>query len=494
MQHRMMKKVLIANRGEIALRIIRTLRECGYISVAVYSEADRRAPYVRFADEAFEIGPAPATASYLRIPTLIDVAKKAKVWAVHPGYGFLAENPKFAAACEAEKIVFLGPSAQTMALMGDKLESRKCAEKAGLPLIAASQDLPGPSDALTAAKKIGYPVLLKARAGGGGKGMREVRTPKEMEAAFSMARSEALKAFANESLYLERYLVHPRHVEIQIFSDQKGNVVALGDRECSTQRRHQKIIEEAPAPHLSPATREKMFESARKLCQAVHYVGAGTVEFLVDAEERFYFLEMNTRLQVEHPVTELTTGFDLVAWQLDVAEGSPLPITQQQVKPRGHAIEVRIYAEDPSQQFFPSPGTLTQVQWPSGPGIRVDSGVEAGSNVPVEYDPLLAKVAVWGKDRKKALIRLRRALTETRISGVCTNVSFLSAIVNHPRFEEGKLYTTFIQDEGPFDGTTLSTEALDAALAGVALTLASGESAKKEVTSASAWWMEGLPT
>ncbi|HLG20952.1 MAG TPA: biotin carboxylase N-terminal domain-containing protein [Bdellovibrionota bacterium] len=489
-----MKKVLVANRGEIAVRIIRTIRECGFSPIAVYSDADRGALHVRMADEAHYLGASPPLESYLAIDKIVAVAKRTRAHSIHPGYGFLSENAPFARACERAKITFIGPPSKVIAAMGDKIGARERAKTAGVRVVPASDVLPNVSSARRAARRVGYPVLLKACAGGGGKGMRRVRAEIEMEEAYRLAQSEAKKAFADDSLYLERYLIRPRHIEVQIFADTLGNVVALGDRECSIQRRHQKIIEEAPAPHLSDETRAMMASAARDIARSVGYRGAATVEFLVDRKERFYFLEMNTRLQVEHPVTEWTTGLDLVAWQIDVAQKKPLPLEQRDVALVGHAMEARLYAEDPNNHFFPSPGSITLLQWPSGPGVRVDSGIEAGSEISLYYDPLLAKISVWSETRDQARIRLLRALDETRIGGLKTNLHFLKSILVHPRFAEGRVSTTFIQDEGPFPAQTLTDLEFDAALAtaslAMAVPVASGGSAERAV---SAWWRSGLP-
>jgi acetyl-CoA carboxylase, biotin carboxylase subunit len=486
------KKVLIANRGEIAIRILRSVREAGFKAVAVYSEADRNACHVRMADEAYFLGPSPASESYLAIHKLVETAKAADVWGVHPGYGFLSENAAFAKACEDSGLTFIGPPSQAIAAMGDKLTAREFATQAGLSMAPASGPLANAAQAKKEAKQIGYPVLLKAKSGGGGKGMRRVDSEEKLDQAYALAESEALKAFRDGTLYMEKYVVRPRHIEVQVFADSKGNVVSLGDRECSIQRRHQKIIEEAPAPRLSQKTKETMAEAAKKIAAAVGYVSAGTVEFLVDDSEHFYFLEMNTRLQVEHPVTEWITGLDLVRWQLDVAEGKPLPVSQSDIVLRGHAIETRIYAEDPSRNFFPSPGTVDPLSWPLGPGIRIDSGIEAGSEVSLFYDPMLAKISAWNETRESAVTRLESALREVKIGGVQSNLSFLQKILRHPRFRAAQLTTTFIQEEGPFEGTNPTAEEVAAALATIAV-LQHRPVAKGANGAASAWWLSGLP-
>ena len=392
----MFKKILIANRGEIAVRIARACREMGIRSVAVYSDADRASLHVRVADEAYAVGPAPSRESYLRIDKLMDVARRAGCDALHPGYGFLAENPELPRACAANHITFIGPSPEAMELLGSKTAARQLAARAGVPMVPGVQDaIENPQDAERIARELGYPVLLKAVAGGGGKGMRLVSAANEMPAAWRDASSEALNAFGDARVYLERYLDRPRHIEIQIFADEHGGIVYLGERECSVQRRHQKVIEESPSPFLTPDLRRSMGEAAVRLAREAHYTNAGTVEFLVDAARNFYFLEVNTRLQVEHPVTEMVTGLDLVKLQIRVAGGEPLPFTQENIALTGHAIECRLYAEDPANNFFPSPGTILSFRAPSGPGIRLDEGVYEGFTVPTEYDPMLGKLIAW---------------------------------------------------------------------------------------------------
>jgi acetyl-CoA carboxylase biotin carboxylase subunit len=442
----MFRKVLIANRGEIAVRIIRACRELGISPVAVYSEADAESLHVRMADEAVCIGPAASAQSYLNIEAIVSAALATKAEAVHPGYGFLAENAPFARAVSAAGLTFIGPPAEAMEIMGSKTSARRAAVAAGVPIV------PGTVEALTSfeeasrtAGEFGYPVMLKAAAGGGGKGMRLVNDLEELRSAFDTAQAEAAAAFGDSSLYLEKAVERPRHIEIQVFADSQGHMVHLGERECSIQRRHQKVIEECPSPINDPELRRRMGEAAVKIAQAVNYTGAGTVEFLLsDSTREFYFLEMNTRLQVEHPVTELVTGFDLVREQFSVAAGAPLSFAQDDVRWVGHAIECRIYAEDPANNFFPSPGTITHLQEPLGPGVRIDSGVRRLSEVSIHYDPMIAKLAVWGRTRDEAIDRLRRALDEYEVSGITTSLPFFREIVRDSEFIAARLDTGFI--------------------------------------------------
>jgi acetyl-CoA carboxylase, biotin carboxylase subunit len=441
----MFKKILIANRGEITVRVIRACRELGIASVAVYSDVDRASLHVRKADEAYSIGAAPATESYLNIPRILDVAKRCGAEAIHPGYGFLSENSGFAQACVDAGLKFIGPSASAMQMMGTKTRARQQMEKAGIPFVpGTSSGLTSLEDATSAAAKIGYPVMLKAAAGGGGKGMRMVPTAQQMPSAWQAARSEAERSFGNDEVYLERVLIDPRHVEMQVLADEHGNVVYLGERECSIQRRHQKVMEEAPSPIIDADMRRRMGEVAVRVAEAAGYTNAGTVEFLVDEARHFYFLEMNTRLQVEHPVTELVTGLDLVHLQIRVAAGEKLPFTQRDIQIRGHAIECRIYAEDPDNNFFPSPGRISLLLPPSGPGIRLDSGVYEGWDVPIEYDPLLAKLGGYGSDRKQAISRLVRALNEYFVGGIKTNVALFKRILHDPVFAAGDINTGYL--------------------------------------------------
>jgi acetyl-CoA carboxylase, biotin carboxylase subunit len=442
----MFRKVLIANRGEIAVRIIRACRELGIVPVAVYSEADAESLHVRMADEAVWIGPAASAQSYLNIEAVVAAAKATGAEAVHPGYGFLAENASFARAVTDAGLAFIGPPAAAMEIMGSKTSARRAAVDAGVPIVPGTVEaLSSFEEAGNTADKFGYPVMLKAAAGGGGKGMRLVADAQELRSAFETAQAEAAAAFGDSSLYLEKAVERPRHIEIQIFADNEGHVVHLGERECSIQRRHQKVIEECPSPINDPDLRRRMGDEAVKIARAVNYTGAGTVEFLLsDTTREFYFLEMNTRLQVEHPVTELVTGFDLVREQFLVAAGASLSFTQEDVRWTGHAIECRIYAEDPANNFFPSPGTITHLQEPLGPGVRIDSGVRRLSEVSIHYDPMIAKLAVWGRTRDEAIDRLRRALDEYEVSGITTTLPFFREIVRDQEFISARLDTGFI--------------------------------------------------
>jgi acetyl-CoA carboxylase, biotin carboxylase subunit len=441
----MFKKVLIANRGEIAVRVMRACREMGISTVAVYSDADRKALHVRYADEAYHIGPTPSTQSYLRIDHILDVARRSGAEAIHPGYGFLSENEEFARTCQAAGLVFIGPPAAAMELMGSKTASRHAVLQAGLPVVPGTdRNLGSLEEVKRVAEGMGYPIMLKASAGGGGKGLRLVDSPDKLESAFRNARSEAQNAFNDPAVYVEKHLHQPRHVEIQVLGDLHGNLIQLGERECSLQRRHQKVTEESPSPLVDDDLRRRMGETAVRIARLAGYANAGTVEFLVDAERNFYFLEMNTRLQVEHPVTEMVAGIDLVKEQIRVAAGEPLRWNQEEVRLRGAAIECRIYAEDPANNFFPSPGLITRLQNPSGPGVRHDSGVYEGWTVPIEYDPLLAKLVVWGTDRIEAVDRMRRALGEYEVFGVHTNIPFFRRVLGHPDFVAGRYDTGFI--------------------------------------------------
>jgi acetyl-CoA carboxylase biotin carboxylase subunit len=442
-----MRTVLIANRGEIAVRIARACHEAGLGVVAVYSEADRGAPHVLAADRAVLIGPPPARDSYLNVEALLAAARASGADAVHPGYGFLAESAAFARAVTGAGLVWVGPSAQAIATMGDKLAARTAVAGAGVPLVPGA-DIPAGNveEARRRAAALGFPVLVKAAAGGGGKGMRIVATEAELAEAVAAATREAESAFADGRVYLEKLLVRPRHVEVQVLGDGHGTLIHLGERECSIQRRHQKIIEETPCPIITPELRAKMTTAALAAARAVDYASAGTVEFLVDQTGHFYFLEMNTRLQVEHPITEWVTGIDMVAAQLRVAAGERLGLVQDDVRPRGHAIEVRLYAEDPAASFFPSAGPLLGLREPGGPGVRVDSGVLAGMVVPVEYDPLLSKISAWAADRPTAIRRLAGALADTAVLGPTTNLAFLLDILAHPAFADGNTHTGFLAE------------------------------------------------
>ncbi|MCP4705134.1 MAG: acetyl-CoA carboxylase biotin carboxylase subunit [candidate division Zixibacteria bacterium] len=445
-----MKKVLVANRGEIAVRIIRGCADAGIKSVAIYSECDRTAYHVRLADEVYYVGPSPSNESYLVQNKIIEIAKKSKADAIHPGYGFLAENAEFAKLCEKSGIIFIGPKSETIALLGDKLEARQMAIKAKLPLVPGDEfDNSNISQVESIAEKIGYPVLIKAAAGGGGKGMRVVEEKAKLTESVESAIREATNAFGDGRVFIEKYVVKPRHVEIQIMADMYGNAIHLGERECSIQRRHQKVIEESPCPIMTPELLKRMGDAAVNIVKESKYVGAGTVEFLVDKDLNFYFLEVNTRLQVEHPITEMVTGIDIVREQFRIAEGKKLSIKQQDVKQNGHAIECRIYAEDSEQGFMPSTGTINQYREPSGPGVRVDAGVVAGSQIPIYYDPMIAKMAVWGADRNEAIERTLRALREYSISGLSTTIGFACAVMNNQNFRMGDYATDFVGKEFP---------------------------------------------
>jgi acetyl-CoA carboxylase, biotin carboxylase subunit len=451
---RRITKLLVANRGEIAVRVIRACRELGIASVAVFSEADRAALHVLMADEAYPIGPSPATESYLNVERLVSVAKASGADAVHPGYGFLAENALFAEACIAAGLVFVGPPPSAIRAMGDKTAARRTARAMGVPMVPGTLEPVTDDGAPRAARELGYPLMLKAAMGGGGKGMRLVRQEAELEAALRAARSEAAGAFGDSAVYLERYVAEPRHIEIQVLADAHGHVIHLGERECSIQRRHQKLVEECPSPFVDAAMRERMGQAACRIAKAAGYVSAGTVEFLVDAERNFYFLEMNTRLQVEHPVTELVTGVDLVREQLRLATGEPLGYAQDDVRWRGAAIECRINAEDPFGGWLPSPGTITALRAASGPWVRDDSGVYEGATVPRFYDTLLAKLIVWGVDRAAAIDRMARALAEYKVVGVRTTLPVLAHIVAHADFRAGRLSTHLLERIMP--GLTLA--------------------------------------
>jgi acetyl-CoA carboxylase, biotin carboxylase subunit len=442
----MFRKILIANRGEIAVRVIRACRDLGITPVAVFSEADADALHVRMSDQAYCIGPPASAQSYLNIDAIIAAAKKANADAIHPGYGFLAENAEFAGAVKAAGLIFIGPTPEAMEVMGSKTSARRAAIAAGVPIVPGSTEpLQSLAEARDTAARLGYPVMLKAAAGGGGKGMRQVSAESELHSALETAKSEAEAAFGSAEVYLEKVVERPRHIEIQIFADTHGNVVHLGERECSIQRRHQKVIEECPSPINDPDLRQGMGEAAIRIARAVSYLGAGTVEFLFsDVSREFYFLEMNTRLQVEHPVTELVTGIDLVREQINVAAGAVLSFKQADVRWRGAAIECRIYAEDPENNFFPSPGKITFLRAPSGPGIRDDSGVVAGDEVSIYYDPMISKLAVWGRTRAEAIDRMRRALDEYAVGGIKTTLPFFREIVRDEELIAGHLDTGFI--------------------------------------------------
>jgi acetyl-CoA carboxylase biotin carboxylase subunit len=444
----MFKKVLIANRGEIALRVIRACRELGVQTVAVYSEADRESLHVRFADDDVCIGPPPGRLSYLKIPNLIAAAEITGADAIHPGYGFLAENAEFADTCRASNITFIGPTGEQIRMMGDKATARRLAQDAGVPTVPGSPGtIEDPDEAVRFAEEIGFPVIIKATAGGGGKGMRIAHDLEQFSELFGLAQNEALAAFGNGAVYVEKYLQNPRHVEIQVLGDSHGKVVHLGERDCSVQRRHQKLIEESPSPALDHSLRRRMGEAAVALAANIGYQGAGTIEFLLDTDGKFYFMEMNTRIQVEHPVTEMVTSFDLVKEQIEIAAGAPISYRGDGTRLRGHAIECRINAEDPYRNFQPSPGLITAYHPPGGPGVRVDTHVYAGYTVPPYYDSLLAKVIVHGNTRQEALSRMGQALDSFILEGVTTTISFLARVIRHPDFAAGKVDTRFLERE-----------------------------------------------
>ena len=464
----MFKKILVSNRGEIACRIIRACREMGIASLAVYSEADRAGLHVQLADEAACIGPPAAVESYLNMDRIIETARAFGAEAIHPGYGFLAENPEFARRCERAGIVFIGPNSRALELVGDKIRARQTMENSGIPIIPGMKHVAADfAEYAAEARKIGYPVMIKASAGGGGKGMRIVCSEEELRPGLESGQREAKAAFGDESVYLEKYIEDPRHVEFQVLADNHGHIVHLFERECSIQRRHQKIVEETPSQALTPELRRRMGETARKALQVAEYNNAGTVEFLLDRNKKFYFLEVNARLQVEHPVTELTTGIDLVQQQIRIAAGEKLSLRQEDLVQRGHAIECRIYAEDPSRNFLPSSGKILYLREPRGPGVRHDGGIYSGWEVPIYYDPILAKLIVWAETRDSACARMAAALDDYVILGISTTIPFLKDVISHPRFLEGATTTAFIKNhfenwrekEGPADGLTLALAA-----------------------------------
>ncbi len=443
----MIQKILVANRGEIAVRIIRSCRESGIKSVAIYSEPDRTSMHVRYADEAWLVGAGPSGQSYLNIPKILEIAKNSGVDAIHPGYGFLSENADFAEQVRKAGFTFIGPDAEAIRTMGDKMRARALMLEAGVPVVPGSDKLTdNESEVLQIAEKIGYPVMIKASAGGGGKGMRLVSKPEELVQAVKRAQSEAANAFGDDSVYMEKYLKSPHHVEVQILGDEHGNIVHLYERECSVQRRHQKVVEETPSPFITEEVRHAMTDRAVAAGKAVNYTGAGTVEFLVDADQNFYFLEMNTRLQVEHPITERTTGIDLVKAQITIANHQPLPFSQKDIKKMGHAIECRIYAEDPEHNFMPGAGRVLNITEPLGLGVRTDGYIYEGYEITVFYDPLISKLIVWAQNRDEAVARMKRALFEYKITGVKTNIRFLERIMNTPEFVEGRYDTHFIEN------------------------------------------------
>jgi acetyl-CoA carboxylase biotin carboxylase subunit len=491
----MFAKVLIANRGEIALRVIRTLREMGIRSVAIYSDADRAALHVRKADEAAHIGAAASSESYLNIDRILDAARRHGAEAIHPGYGFLSENARFAQACEDAGIVFIGPSAKSIALMGSKTEARRVAKEGGAPIVPGTESgVTSSAEAIAFARDAGFPVMLKAVAGGGGKGMRRVDRAEDLASAFDSASSEALRAFGDGRIYVEKLIENARHIEIQVLGDQHGAMVHLGERECSVQRRHQKVIEESPSALVCrvPGMRERMGEAAIRAARAAGYYNAGTVEFLADESGGFYFLEMNTRLQVEHPVTELVTGLDLVRLQLEIAAGGRLPFTQEDITVRGAALECRIYAEDPANNFFPSPGRIVRLSEPAGPGVRVDSGIYAGWTVPLDYDPMLAKLIVWAGTREQAIERMLRALGEYHVGGIRTNIALFRLILNDPAFRAGDLHTGYLDELlKAIDWNAPPSRQLAAVAALVASRLGANEEPETQAVSAPGWLASG---
>ncbi len=447
MARKKIKKLLVANRGEIALRVMRSAREMGIRTVAVFSEADRNAPFVRFADEAVCIGPAPSKESYLVIDRLVQVCRDQDVDAVHPGYGFLSENGEFARALEKAGIIFIGPSPEAMKVMGDKLAAKEAVRKFDVPLVPGTEGaVNGVDEAMKVARTIKFPILIKAAAGGGGKGMRVVEREADLKEGLERAISEAKNAFGDGSVFIEKYVAGPRHIEVQVMADTHGHTCYLFERECSVQRRHQKVVEEAPSAVLTPEMRKRMGEAAVNVAKSVKYVGAGTVEFLLDENGDFYFMEMNTRLQVEHPVTEMITGFDLVKLQVRVAEGEKLPFKQEDLTINGHAIEVRVYAEDPSNNFLPDIGTLTTYRPPQGPGVRVDDGFEEGMTIPIHYDPMIAKLITHGATREEAIARMERAIDDYAIGGVETTLPFCRFTMGHAAFRKGAYDTHFVRD------------------------------------------------
>ncbi|HEX4309505.1 MAG TPA: acetyl-CoA carboxylase biotin carboxylase subunit [Acidobacteriaceae bacterium] len=492
----MFRKVLIANRGEIALRILRACRELGIPTVAVYSDADRAAPHVLEADEAYRLGPAPAPESYLRGDLILEIAARVGADAIHPGYGFLSENADFAQMCESSGIKFIGPPSSAMRILGSKTNARQAADEAGMPRTPGCvHGLASPEEAADVAAGVGYPVMLKAAAGGGGKGMRAVSRPEELPAAFASASSEAERAFGSGEVYLEKLIERPRHIEIQLLADEHGHCVSLGERECSVQRRHQKVIEEAPSAVVDPDLRRRMGGAAVRLALSAGYTNAGTIEFLLDDEKNFYFLEMNTRLQVEHPVTELVTGYDLVHLQIRIAQGEPLPFEQKDVQLRGHAIECRIYAEDPANGFMPSPGRISRLLQPGGPGIREDSGIYEGWIVPVDYDPMLSKLIAYAPTREIAIARMLRALDEYVIGGIRTNLALFRRILSDPGFRAARIDTGYLDRflaDAPLpladsvDGSSAIPAVAAAALFEATKTIANG-SALRDGASANAW-------
>ena len=488
-------RVLIANRGEIAVRIIRACRELGHSTVAVYSEADRTALHVLYADRAMPIGPAPSRESYLRIDRIIDAAKKSQADAIHPGYGFLAENADFAQACIDAGITFIGPSPSSIRAMGSKTESRQRMKAAGVPIVPGLERAVSSSLELVAfAEHAGFPIMLKASAGGGGKGMRRVENMEQLLAAYDRVSSEALSFFGDASVYAEKFVDRPRHIEVQVLGDQHGNVIHLLERECTLQRRHQKVVEECPSPVVDEELRAKLGEVAVKAARAVDYFSAGTIEMLMGSDGEFYFLEMNTRLQVEHPVTELVTGVDLVKQQLAIAQGAKIDMRQEGIRPRGHAIECRVYAEDPFRRFAPSPGLIRDLTLPQGPGVRNDNGVYAGYTVPIHYDPMLSKLITHGVDRQDAIVRMKRALSEYRVEGIETTIPFYAAIMDNEDFRNANFDTGFIDRflaETHFETTSADERTEVAMIAAAILAFEESQKVKLPVDADSAWRRAG---
>ncbi|TLX72368.1 acetyl-CoA carboxylase biotin carboxylase subunit [Labilibacter sediminis] len=442
----MIKKILVANRGEIAVRVMRSCREMGILSVAIFSEADRSSMHVRYADEAYYVGPSPSNESYLKMDKILEIALISKADAIHPGYGFLSENTDFARLVASNGLIFIGPSPEAISSMGDKVTARKLMEASGVPVVPGTKkSIQNTEELHQIAHNIGYPIMIKASAGGGGKGMRLVKNEEELESSYNMAKSEARSSFGDDTIYIEKYIESPHHIEFQVLADQHGNTIHLFERECSVQRRHQKVVEETPSPHMTPELRNQMGEYAIKAAQSVNYVGAGTIEFLVDDKRNFYFLEMNTRLQVEHPITERITGVDLVKEQIKIASGEPLTYMQNDISMHGHSIECRIYAEDPQNNFMPNPGLIRHISEPLGLGVRTDGYVYEGYEIPMHYDPMISKLIIWAKTRVEAIERMKRALYEYKITGVKTSIPFLEKIMDTPDFVEGRYNTHFIE-------------------------------------------------
>lgn len=482
----MFKKILIANRGEIAVRIIRACRELGVSTVAVYSDADRRSLHVALADEAYHIGGSAPAESYLNKEKIIDAAKSSGAEAIHPGFGFLSENESFADMCEKSDIVFIGPTPEAIRLMGDKITARKIAHEVKVPLVPGSDGAVSDVEASVIADEIGYPVMIKASAGGGGKGMRLVRSKDDFESSLRMARSEARSAFGDDSVFVERFIERPRHIEIQIMADTEGNTLHLFERECSIQRRHQKVIEEAPSSAISSRTRKTMGEVAVRIAKAVKYRGAGTIEFLMDQKQNFYFLEMNTRVQVEHPVTEMITGFDIVKWMIRIAAGEMLPFKQKNIVMKGHALECRVYAENPETNFLPSPGVIEYLRTPSGPGIRDDSSIYNGCEITPFYDPMLSKLIVWADTREAAIKKMESSLREYIVLGVKTNIGFLIRVMNNNEFRKGKIDTGFIERHAEL--LKPSVVEIEPALIAAALAMHSSECASQAAQKPASNW------